>query len=59
MADQIIIHPNDLQEIVDTLAAHPFETGPVIIRDTGNEFIIRDQDEQYLATIEKTIDQDG
>ena len=57
--EQIIIHPQDLQEIIDTLAANTWCHGPVIIRDTGKQFIVRDTNEGHLTTIEKTLDKDG
>ena len=56
---EITIHPKDLQEIVDTLSALPWSTGPIIIRDINNQWVVRDKDEQHITTIEKTIEEPG
>jgi hypothetical protein len=54
--NEITIHPHDLQEIVDTISSQPFREVPIIIRDTGNEFVVRDINEQLITTVHKTIE---
>lgn len=57
--EQITIHPKDLQEIMDTLSAIPWNTGPVTIKDDGHQFIVRDINEAHITSIDKTLDKDG
>lgn len=52
--NEITIHPHDLQQIMSTLAIQCYLTGPVIIRDNGKQFVIRDINEQHIAKIDKT-----
>ena len=56
--DQIKIHPRYLQQIIDQLAALKWNSGLVIIRDTGNQFTVRDKDEGFITEVEKTFDKD-
>lgn len=57
--EQIIIEPQDLQEIIDYLHAYVWSGGPVIIRDIGSKFVVRDINENQITYIEKTIYKDG
>ena len=55
--DEILIHPADMQKILEALAGHPWSQGEIIIRDMGNEFVIRDPLENHITTVKKMEDQ--
>lgn len=57
--DQIIIHPSDMQTILDHLSAMQWSQGEIIIRDMGNQYIIRDAVENFITSVNKTDDDDG
>lgn len=50
----ITIQPIDLQNILEELKAQHWTFGPVIIRDSGSQWIIRDMNEQMIKCIDKT-----
>lgn len=57
--EQIIIQPQDLQQIIEELAAKKWDSGPVIIRDLGKQFIVRDKNNGYITEIDNNIYKDG
>jgi hypothetical protein len=51
---ELTIHPHDLQKILDELSVHSWSQGPVIIRDLGTHYIVRDVNLNHILTIEQT-----
>lgn len=55
---EIIIHPHDLQQILEHLSTQSWSQGPVIIRDIGDTIVVRDISEHYITSIKKSIHQE-
>lgn len=53
--EQITIHPQDLQKILEALESKQ-HSGPVIIKDTHHTFTIRDINHFFITEITKTND---
>lgn len=51
--NELMIQPIDLQNILEKLKELKWSGGPVIIRDMGTEYVIRDINDQHIATIEQ------
>ncbi len=52
---EIIVHPHDLQHILEQLSTQAWSQGPVIIRDTGDQITVRDLSEHYITSVKKTF----
>lgn len=57
--NQITIQPADLQQIIEKLSALQWSTGPVVIKEYGSFYLLRDINEGHIASINKTLDKDG
>ena len=52
LTEEIMIHPADLEKILQHLRLIKWDSGSIIIRDTGTKYIVRDKDEQHVCSIE-------
>ncbi len=50
--DQILIHPHDMQNIMEALISHQY-SGPIIIIDKKLTWTIRDIDYHFITEVKK------